>query len=147
VRMFKLFGFRITPFFFFILSVECLSLLVCIYLGIILHNGTATYVSSGSTNILIYFGIFLSIFLFTLTPGILSEVKVMNHIKKTFNDKITGVIAALLTMLLIVFSNADNLEAKTIFAAALLSACVGLTITKVGLLGKYWRSLIYFDVN
>ena len=147
VRMLKLFGFRITPFFFFILSMECLALLVCVYLGMLLYKGTPTYVAPESIDSIIYSGMVLLLLISTLTPGFFSQVKVINHIKKTFNEKITGILAASFTMLVIVFSNIENLDAKTIFAAAILSACVGLSITQVGLFGKYWRFLIRSGVN
>lgn len=145
--MLKLFGFRITPFFLFILSIECLSLLFCAYLGILLYQGPSAKISSESIDSIIYSGTFLLFLIATLTPGFISQVKVINHIKKTFNEKITGVFAALLTMMIIVFANVENLDAKTIFAASLLSACVGLSITQVGLFGKYWRFLIRSGVN
>ena len=71
----------------------------------------------------------------------------INHIKKKYNEKITGVLAAFVMMAVIVFSNTGNLDSKTVFAAAILSACVGLSVTQVGLLGKYWRFLIRSGVN
>lgn len=58
-----------------------------------------------------------------------------------------GVLAALFTMSVIVFSNTGILDEKTVFAAAILSACVGLSVTQVGLFGKYWRFLIRSGVN
>ncbi len=145
--MLKLFGFRITPFFLFILSMESLALLICVYLGILLYKGMPTYVSPESIDNIIYSGIVLLLLISTLTPGFFSQVKVLIHIKKTFNEKITGISAASFTMIIIVFSNAENLNAKTIFAAAILSACVGLSVTQVGLFGKYWRFLIRSGVN
>jgi len=145
--MLKLFGFRITPFFLFVLSMECLSLLICIYLGTLLYKGTASYVAYDSIDSIIYSGILLLIVISILTPSFFSQVKVINHIKKTINEKITGVLAALLTMTVIIFANTDSLDTKTVFAAALLSACVGLSITQVGLIGKYWRFLIRSGVN
>ena len=145
--MLKLFGFRITPFFLFILSMECLSLLICIYLGALLYKGTGAYVAYDSIDSIIYSGMLLLIVISILTPSFFSQVKVINHIKKTINEKATGVFAALLTMSLIIFANTDSLDAKTVFATALLSACVGLSITQVGLFGKYWRFLIRSGVN
>ncbi len=126
---------------------ECLSLLVCAYLGILLYSGTPTLVSPETIDSIIYSGIVLLLLISLLTPGFFSQVNVINHIKKTFNEKITGVLAALFTMTMIVFSNAGNLDGKTVFAAAILSACVGLSITQVGLFGKYWRFLIRSGVN
>lgn len=145
--MIKLFGFRITPFFLFILSMECLSLLVCVYLGVLLYRGTPTFVSSDTIDSIIYSGIVLLLLISLLTPGFFSEANVINHIKKTFNEKIMGFLAALFTMTVIVLSNSENLDAKTVFAAAILSACVGLSVTQVGLFGKYWRFLIRSGVN
>lgn len=145
--MIKLFGFRITPFFLFIMSMECLSLLVCFYLGILLYRGTPTFVSPETIDSILYSGIVLLLLISLLTPGFFSQVNVINHIKKTFNEKIIGFLAALFTMTVIVFSNAEKLDAKTIFAAAILSACVGLCVTQVGLFGKYWRFLIRSGVN
>ena len=126
---------------------ECLALLVCVYLGILLYKGTPTYVAPNSIDNIIYSGIVLLLLISTLTPGFFAQVKVINHIKKTFNEKITGISAALFTMTVIVFSNAENLDAKMVFAAALLSACVGLSVAQVGLFGKYWRFLIRSGVN
>tara|TARA_R110002072_G_scaffold3149_6_gene23498 strand:- start:29455 stop:29892 length:438 start_codon:yes stop_codon:yes gene_type:complete len=145
--MLKLFGFRITPFFLFILSMECLALLACIYLGVLLYSGTPTYIPSESIDGIIYSGVVLLLLISFITPGFLSQTKVINHIQKTFNEKIGGVVAAVFTMLLIVFSNSENLEGRTIFAAAILSACVGLSVTQMGLFGKYWRFLIRSGVN
>jgi len=145
--MIKLFGFRITPFFLFILSMECLSLLVCVYLGALLYRGTPTFVSSDSIDSIIYSGAVLLLLISLLTPGFFSQVNVINHIKKKSNEKITGVLAAFVMMAVIVFSNTGNLDSKTVFAAAILSACVGLSVTQVGLLGKYWRFLIRSGVN
>lgn len=145
--MIKLFGFRITPFFLFILSMECLSLLVCVFLGVLLYRGTPTFVSPETIDSIIYSGIVLLLLISLLTPSFFSQVNVINHIKKTFNEKIVGFLAAFFTMSVIVFSNSENLDAKTVFAAAILSACVGLGVTQVGLFGKYWRFLIRSGVN
>ncbi|MFT5395993.1 MAG: hypothetical protein ACI85N_001182 [Gammaproteobacteria bacterium] len=126
---------------------ECLSLLVCVYLGVLLYRGTPTFVSSETVDSIIYSGIVLLLLISLLTPGFFTHVNVINHIKKTFNEKIMGVLAALFTMSVIVFSNTGNLDEKTVFAAAILSACVGLSVTQVGLFGKYWRFLIRSGVN
>jgi len=126
---------------------ECLSLLVCVYLGILLYRGTPAVVSPAPVDSIIYSGIALLLLISLLTPGFFSQVNVINHIKKTFNEKMTGVLAALFTMTMIVFSNAGNLDGKTVFAAAILSACVGLSVTQVGLFSKYWRFLIRSGVN
>jgi len=126
---------------------ECLSLLVCVYLGALLYRGTPTFVSSDSIDSIIYSGAVLLLLISLLTPGFFSQVNVINHIKKKSNEKITGVLAAFVMMAVIVFSNTGNLDSKTVFAAAILSACVGLSVTQVGLLGKYWRFLIRSGVN
>jgi hypothetical protein len=145
--MLKLFGFRITPFFLFILSMECLFLLVCVYLGALLYKGTPIYVSHESIDSTIYSGLFLLTLILILTPGFSSQIKVINYIKKTFNEKIPGILVALITMFILVFANIDNLDAKTLFAVAILSACVGLSITQIGMFRKYWRFLIRSGVN
>lgn len=129
------------------MGMECLSLLVCVYLGILLYRGAPTFVSPETLDSILYSGIVLLLLISLLTPGFFSQVNVINHIKKTFNEKIIGFLAALFTMSVIVFSNTENLDAKTIFAAAILSACAGLSVTQVGLFGKYWRFLIRSGVN
>jgi hypothetical protein len=145
--MVKLFGFRITPFFFFILGLECLALLISVYLGVLLYKGTPAYVSLEAIDHTIYTGLFLIILISILTPGFFSQVKVINKIKKSINEKIAGLLGAVLTMLLIVIASNSNLDSKTLFTAAILSACVGLSVNKVGMLSKYWRFLVRSGVN
>lgn len=145
--MVKLFGLRITPFFLFILGMECLALLLSIYLGILLYRGTPEIVTTESYDQLVDAGVFLLILVSLLTPGFFSQIKIIKKVKKSVNEIALGFTSALLTMLVIVFGNYSNLGTKTIFVAALLSACVGLSVTKLNTLGKYWRFLVRPDVN
>lgn len=68
-------------------------------------------------------------------------------VKNSINEKIIGLIGALVTMLIIVMTRSSGLEPKILFMGALFSACVGLMIIHAGLLTKYWRFLIRSGVN
>ncbi len=57
--MLKLFGLRITPFFLFILGLECLSLLLSVYLGILLHGSVSGFLPYPSIHDLAYLGLLL----------------------------------------------------------------------------------------
>jgi hypothetical protein len=146
--MVKLFGFRITPFFLFILGLQCLALLVSIYIGVLLYQDTAT--SSISVDIMdqsIYSGVFLIMLISILTPGFFYQTRVINYVKKSINERALGFIGALVTMTIIMFTNNSGLDSKTLFIAALLSACVGLLINQARLFSKYWRFLVRSGVN
>ncbi len=141
--MVKLFGFRITPFFLFILGLECLALLISIYIGILLYQDTTTtLVPIAFMDQSIYSGLFLIILLSILTSGFFYQGRVINHVKKSLNEKALGFVGALITVTVILFTNSSGFDAKTIFIAALLSACVGLVINQAGVFSKYWRFLV-----
>lgn len=146
--MVKLFGLRITPFFLFILGLECLALLVSIYMGILLYQDTTTTtVSFELMDRSVNSGLLLMLLLSILTPGFFYQTKVISHIKKSVNEKALGLIGALTTMMVILFTNTSGFDPRSIFIAALLSAFVGLLISQASLLGKYWRFLIRSGVN
>jgi hypothetical protein len=145
--MVKLFGFRITPFFLFILSLECLALLVSIYLGILLYKDTTSYVSPELVDHSIYSGLLLIILISVLTPGFFYQTRVINKVKKSISEKTPGFIGALITMTVILFTSSTGLDSKTLFITALLSACVGLVINQAGLFSRYWRFLVRNGVN
>lgn len=145
--MVKLFGFRITPFFLFILGLECLALLLSLYLGIMLYRETHSIVIAEPLDQQINSGVFLLILVSLLTPGFFSQTKIINEAKKTVNEFTVGIATALLTMLVVMFACYSSLGTKTLFLAALLSACIGLSVTKLRTLGKYWRFLVRPDVN
>lgn len=92
-------------------------------------------------------GLFLVILLSILTPGFFSQVKAIDKIKKSVNEEIKGLLSALLTMSIIVFASTSNMDSKHLFAAAIVSACIGLSVNKAGVLSKYWRFLIRSGVN
>ena len=145
--MLKLFGLRITPFFFFILAMECTALLTSLYLGVLLFKGTTGYVSYASMDSILYSATFLLMVITLITPGFFSQVTVISHLKKTLKDKSLGIISASIAMTVIVFANLGNLDTKTLFAAAVLSGCIGLSTTQVELFGRYWRFLVRSGVN
>ena len=145
--MVKLFGFRITPFFLFILGLECLALLVSIYLGLLLYKGTTTIIPLESIDHSIYSGLLLIILISILTPGFFYQTRVINKVRKSISETATGFIGALVTMVVILFTSSSALDSKTLFIAALLSACVGLAINQAGLFSKYWRFLVRTGVN
>jgi hypothetical protein len=147
VSMVKLLGFRITPFFLFILGLECLALLVSFYLGTLLYRDTTTSVSIEFVDSSIYSGLFLIGLIAILTPGFFYQTKVINNVKKSIRDKAAGFIVALITMVAILFTCSSGLDSKTIFIAAILSACAGLVVNQAGLLRKYWRFLVRSGVN
>lgn len=145
--MVKLFGLRITPFFLFILGLECLALLVSIYMGILLYQESTMSVSLEMIDRSIYSGMFLIVLISILTPGFFYQTRVISKVRKSINGKIGGFIGALTTMLVILFTSNSGLDSKTLFTAALLSACVGLVINQAGLFSKYWRFLVRSGVN
>ena len=145
--MFKLFGFRITPFFFFILSMECLALLISVYLGILLYKGTPPHVSLEAIDNTIYMGVLLIFLISILTPGFFFQVKVINKIKKSINEKLAGILMAFITMSVIVSSSHSSLDAKTLFIASILCTCIGLSVNKMATLSKYWRFLVRTGIN
>ncbi len=146
--MVKLFGFRITPFFLFIIGLECLAILISIYIGLILYQDTAsTTLSIESLDDSMFSGIFLVILLSILTPGFFYQTKVISHIKRTINEKTIGLIGAIITMTVILLTNNSGLDSKTLFISSLLSAFVGLLISQASVLSKYWRFIIRSGVN
>ncbi len=147
--MVKLFGFRITPFFLFILGLELLALLVSLYMGILLYKKSTvtTFVSIELIDHTLYSGLFLIVLLSILTPGFLYQTKVINKVKKSIDGKITALIGALITMAIFLLTNNSVLDSKTLYMSALLSACVGLIISQAGLFTKYWRFLVRSGVN
>jgi hypothetical protein len=145
--MVKLFGFRITPFFLFILGLECLTLLVSIYLGALLYEDTTTIIALESIDHSIYLGLLLVIFMSILTPGFFYQTRVINKVRKSISEKVTGFIVALITMMVILFASSSALDSKTLFIAALSSACVGLAISQTGLFSRYWRFLVRSGMN
>ena len=130
--MVKLFGFRITPFFLFILGLECLALLVSVYLGTLLYKDRTAPISLEIIDNSIYSGLFLVILMSILTPVFFYQTRVINKIKKSLSEKTTGFIGALITMMLIMFTSSSGWDSKTLFIAALLSSCVGLAISQAG---------------
>jgi hypothetical protein len=146
--MVKIFGLRITPFFLFILGLECLALLVSVYLGIMLYqDSTIIPLSFELVDRSVYSGVFLIILLSILTPGFFHQTKVVSHIKKSISDKVYVIIGAIVTMLVIVSTSASALDSKNLFLAALLSAFVGLLINQARSFKKYWRFMIRSGVN
>ena len=146
--MVKLFGFRITPFFLFILGLECLALLVSVYIGILLYQDTAT--TSVSIELIdrsFYSGVFLILLISILTPGFFYQTRVINYVKKSAKENVPGFIGALITVTVILFTNSSGLDSKTLFITALLSAFVGLLINQARLFSKYWRFMIRSGVN
>ena len=146
--MVKLFGLRITPFFLLILGLQGLALLLSLYIGLLLYQDTLTI---QATNEFIersfYSGLILVVLLSVLTPGFFYQTKVISYVKKTIHDKTPSVTIAMVTMFLILFVNGSNLDARILFIAALISACVGMVIGQFGLLGKYWRFLVHSGMN
>jgi len=114
------------------------------YLGILPYEGIPTSVSLESIDRTLYTGILLIIFISFLTPGFFSQVKIIN---KSINESITGVVASLIIISVIVFASNASLDSKTLFIAAILSACVGICVNKVGTLSKYCRFLVRSGVN
>ena len=145
--MVKLFGFRITPFFLFILGMECLALLVCFYMGTLLYKDAGSGISIELMDTSVYSGLFLIILISILTPGFFYQAKVINYVKKSIVEKMVGFIGALITMMVIIFTSSSGWDPKALFITALISAGVGLAINRVGLLGKYWRFLVRNGVN
>lgn len=147
-RMVKLFGLRITPFFLFILGLECLALLVSIYIGILLYQDTTTAsVSIEFIDQSIYSSLFLIILISILTPGFFYQARVISHVKKSINENAFAFTGALITMAVILFANSSGLDSRTFFIATLLSAFVGLLINQARLFSKYWRFMVRSGVN
>jgi hypothetical protein len=82
-----------------------------------------------------------------LTPGFFYQTKVINYVRKTVHEKSPAVAAAIITIMLILITNSSELDVRTLFIAALLSACVGMIMSQFGLLSKYWRFLIRSGLN
>jgi hypothetical protein len=146
--MVKLFGLRITPFFLFILGLEFLAMLVSVYIGILLYQGTTiSPVSVEFIDHSMYSGLFLIILISILTPGFFYQTRVINYVKKSVNEKAISFVGALVTMMFILFSNNSGMDSKTFFIAALLSASVGLMLNQARLYKKYWRFFVRSGVN
>ena len=145
--MVKIFGLRITPFFLFILGLEFLALLLSIYLGLLLYQNTLDFVSLESFDQTIHSSFILFVMLLILTPGFFSQVKIIKKIKKSIIQLAVCIGVSVMIMSVIMFSNFSNLSSKTIFIAALLSACIGLSLSQLSVIGKYWRFLIRSGVN
>ena len=146
--MVKLFGFRITPFFLFIIGLEVLAFIVSIYMGILLYKDTITMsLSHDLIDRSFYSGLFLIILLSILTPGFFYQTKVINYVKKAMYEKAPGFIFAFLSMIINLFTNNAGFTPKTLFIAALLSAFIGLVVNQLRLLSKYWRFMIRSGIN
>ncbi len=145
--MVKLFGFRISPFFLFILGLECLALLVSIYIGTLLYQGKTVSVSFEMMDRSFYSGVFLILLLSILTPGFFYQARVINNVKKSISCKINGLIGALITMFVLLSTSNLTLDPKSLYLAALLSACAGIIISQTGFLKRYWRFLVRAGVN
>ena len=145
--MIKLFGIRISPFFLIILGLECLTLLLSVYIGILLYHNNPEFVSTETVDRTVPMGLFLFLMLGILTPGFFSQLKIIHNLKKPVSDMVFGLGVGLLTMIAIIFSNYSNLNSRTVFIAVLLSASIGLISAKVTALGKYWRFLVRSGVN
>ena len=145
--MVKIFGFRITPFFLFILGMECLALLLSVYLGLSLYQGSPEVINHQMFDQSMHSGLMVFVMLLILTPGFFSQVKIINKIKKAVSQYLIGISVSLLTMSIIVFSNYSSINTKMLFGMALLSACIGLCVSQLSIVGKYWRFLIRSGVN
>jgi lysylphosphatidylglycerol synthetase-like protein (DUF2156 family) len=145
--MVKLLGFRITPFFLFILGLECLALLVSIYMGTLLYQGQTISVSLELIDRSFYSGIFLILLLSILTPGFFYQTRVIDKVKKSISANISALLGALMTMVVLLFTSNLTLDLKSLYIAALLSACAGLIISQARFLNKYWRFLVRAGVN
>lgn len=150
--MVKIFGLRITPFFLLILSLQSLALIVSLYIGILLYQDA--FAIEASSELLtefdqrsVYSGLFLLILLSVLTPGFFHQTKVINYLKKTMHEKTPTLFISVITMATILFINGINLDARVLFIAALISACVGMIVGQLGLLSKYWRFLVRSGMN
>lgn len=146
--MVKIFGFRITPCFLFILSLQSLALLISLYIGILLYQDTV--LMNESTEVVersIYSCLFLIMLLSILTPAFFQQTKVINYLKKTIHDKTSSFVIAVVMMLLIFFVNGSYLDVRMFFVAALMSSCIGVLAGQLGLFGKYWRCLIRSGMN
>ncbi len=145
--MVKLFGFRISPFFLFILGLECLALLVSIYIGTLLYQGKTVSVSFEMMDRSFYSGVFLILLLSILTPGFFYQARVINNVKKSISGRINGLIGALITMFILLSTSNLTHDPKSLYLAALLSACAGIIISQTGFLKRYWRFLVRAGVN
>lgn len=146
--MVKIFGFRITPCFLFILGLQSLALLISLYIGILLYQDTI--LMNGSTEVVersVYSCLFLIMLLSILTPAFFQQTKVINYLKKTIHDKTSSFVIAVVMMLLIFFVNGSYLDVRMFFVAALMSSCIGVLAGQLGLFGKYWRCLIRSGMN
>jgi hypothetical protein len=52
-----------------------------------------------------------------------------------------------MTMLVLLFTSNLTLDLKSLYIAALLSACAGLIISQARILKQYWRFLVRAGVN
>jgi len=145
--MMTLFGLRITPFFLFILSLECLAFLVSLYLATLLYQPSTVFVAIETIDHSIYLTLFLVILISVLTPSFFYQTRVIDKVRKSINGKIYGLIGALVTMSAIFLTSNSGLDSKTLFTAALLSACVGLLISQAALFSQYWRFLVRARIN
>jgi hypothetical protein len=146
--MVKILGFRITPFFMFILGMECLALLISVYVGLLLFfNDSPILISFQLMDHSFYMTLLLMILISILTPGFFYQTQVINKINRTITEKRMGFFAAFLAMTIIVLTSNLQVDAKTFFMGILLSACVGLIINNASVLGKYWRFLVRTGVN
>ena len=146
--MIKLFGLRITPFFLLIIALQSLALLVATYIGLLMYQNTSsTLASTEITQQSYHLGILLIITISTLAPAFVYQTKVINYLKKTLHEKSFVFFVAVITMFVITLSQGTNLNVRTLFVAALISACVGLVVGQFNLLSKYWRFLVRSGMN
>ena len=146
--MIKIFGLRITPFFLLILGLQSLALLLCLYIGIMLYqNANSISINSEIFQHSAYSGLLLIFLLSVLTPGFFYQTKVIGQIKKSLHDRTQALITGAVTMLLILLLNGSNMDIRTLFVVALISASVGMLVGQFGLLRKSWRFLIHSGMN
>jgi hypothetical protein len=146
--MLKIFSFRITPFFLFIVAMQSLALLISLYVGVVLYQDTTLVNASGEiVESAVYSGLFLIVLLSILTPTFFYQTKVISYVKKTIHDKTSSFIIAAITMLIVLLINGSSLDTRMFFVAALVSGGIGILVGQFGLLGKYWRCLVRSGMN
>jgi hypothetical protein len=116
-------------------------------MGLLLYKGAFTQLAYVSIDNMVYAGFLLLILLPITSPRFFSLARIRNGIKKILNEKLAGLVTASIIMSVFVFVNMANLDTKTIFVAALLSACAGFCITQAGVLSKFWRLRVRPNMN
>ena len=143
--MVKLFGFRISKMLFILLTMELLVLCLSIVLAVFLYLAQQQPLGTVETDVIhrtMNQTSFFILFLLLLSPGLFIYIHNIFRYQTWMKEVVASVVLSTLAMvvLYLTFSPAGS---QGFFVIAILSASVGITLTKLTLLYQRWRFLAH----